>query len=221
MEAQRDRARAAVKDDSWSTFGGARRRDRQGAGPPPSSSATSTTRPTPSCSPSFPRARGSPRLEAGQSGEIVLVTHAVLRRAGRPGRRHRRHRVGASARFVVEDTKIAAGRHHTHRRGRAWRVLGGRRGSRGDRRPAPGAHPPQPHRHPPAALGAAAGARRAREAGRLLRRSRPAALRLHAFRGDDARPARQGRAAGERQDLREPSRCAPTRRPSPRRGRPA
>ena len=48
---------------------------------------------------------------------------------------------------------------------------------------------PQHHRHAHPALGAARGARRPREAGRLLRGGKPPALRLHALRGP-RRPTR-------------------------------
>ena len=45
----------------------------------------------------------------------------------------------------------------------------------------------QPHRDPPAARGAAPGARQPRQAGRLARRARSAALRLRALRGASPR----------------------------------
>ena len=67
MEAQRDRARAAVKDESWSTFGGASREHRQGRRRRPSSSATSTTRPTPRSSRSSSTASASSSARAGRA----------------------------------------------------------------------------------------------------------------------------------------------------------
>ena len=60
----------------------------------------------------------------------------------------------------------------------------------------------QPHRHAPAARGAARGARRPRQAGRLGRAARQAALRLLAHRGADRRGARAGRAARQREGVR-------------------
>ena len=76
------------------------------------------------------------------------------------------------------------------------------------------AHPPQPHRDPRPALGAARGARPAREAGGLARRPRPPALRLQPPRG--ASPATQlDRDRGARQRARSSPtrRCATTRPP--------
>ena len=67
-----------------------------------------------------------------------------------------------------------------------------------DRRRTSRRHPSQPHRDPRAALGAARGAGRPRAAGRLLRRSRPAALRLLPLRGRAAGRPGPGRGAGQR-----------------------
>ena len=57
-------------------------------------------------------------------------------------------------------------------------ISAGQTATGGDRRRAPRRDPQEPHRHPRAALGAAQGARRARQAGRLVGRSRPSAVRL-------------------------------------------
>ena len=64
-------------------------------------------------------------------------------------------------------------------------------GDGGDRRRPARRHPAQPHRHAHPALGAAQGARRAREAAGLARRSRPAALRLQPLRAGHARADRE------------------------------
>ena len=55
----------------------------------------------------------------------------------------------------------------------------------------------QPHRHPPPALGAALGAGRARQAGRVARRRRSPPLRLQPLRRSHARRDRADRAAGQ------------------------
>ena len=68
------------------------------------------------------------------------------------------------------------------------------------RRRPPRRHPAQPHRHPPAPPRPAGGARRARQAGRLAGRARPAALRLLALRRGDARADRADRAPRQRRD---------------------
>ena len=135
--------------------------------------------------------------------------HALLRRVRRPGRRHRRriaHRPRrAGSRCSTRSTGCRASCCHRVR-GRRGRVS--REGDEvvaRDRRRAPRRDPPQPHRHPPAALGAARGARTAREAGGLARRARPAALRLQPLRGGHA----GARSTG--------SRSSPTARSSPTR----
>ena len=69
-----------------------------------------------------------------------------------------------------------------------------------DRRRTSRRDPAQPHRHAPAAPRPASGARRARQAGRLDGRARPAAVRLLALRGGQRRPDRRDRAAGQRRD---------------------
>ena len=76
-----------------------------------------------------------------------------------------------------------------------------------DRRRAARRDPPQPHRHPPAAPRPATGARRARQAGRLDGRPRPAAVRLLALRGGHRRADRRDRARWPT-----PRRCATRRR---------
>ena len=53
------------------------------------------------------------RLRAGEEGQVVLDAHAVLRRDRRPGRRPRRARRPANARFAVADTQ-KLGKAHVH-----------------------------------------------------------------------------------------------------------
>ena len=75
------------------------------------------------------------------------------------------------------------------------------------RRRAPRRDPSQPHRHPLAALGAARGARPAREAGGLARRARPAALRLQPLLAGHAGGDRADRGPREPRGAREPTRA--------------
>ena len=77
----------------------------------------------------------------------------------------------------------------------------------------------EPHGDAPAPRGAARGARRPREAGRLGGAAGQAPLRLHASVAAHARGARRGRAARERARLREPARCGSSRRRWPRRSK--
>ena len=75
---------------------------------------------------------------------------------------------------------------------------------------------PQPHRNAPAALGAAARARRARQAGRVVRRPRSAAVRLLALRVGHRRTDRRDRAIGEHRDAAQRTRPRRTRPPRPK-----
>ena len=82
-------------------------------------------------------------------------------------------------------------------------VAAGQTATASDRRRSAQRDPPEPHRHARAALGAAQGARRARQAGRLVGRPRPAAVRLLALRGGHRRADRGDRTAGQRRDARQ------------------
>ncbi len=107
MEAQRERARAAVKDDSWSTFGGAVAEiAKEGTTTEfigyDHDEADTTVLAVVS------EGQRVPRLEAGQSGEIVLVSTPFYGEQG--------GQVGdigvieaGESRFVVENTKIGQG----------------------------------------------------------------------------------------------------------------
>ena len=151
-------------------------------------------------------------------GRDLPRPHAVLRRVRRPGRRHRHdhHRRPAPPRCSTPRTRcracaatsarIADGHDHA-----------GPDGDGGDRRRAARRHPPQPHRHPPPALGAARGARRARQAGGLAGR-RPTGCastsattpRVTADEIDRDRGLANARGAGQRAGR------APTRPPRTR-----
>ena len=128
------------------------------------------------------RGRSAGRRRRGRRGRARPRRHPVLRRGRRPaaglgpdpgqrtrprGRAHRRRRAAADRRA---DRAPVCG---AVRRG-ASRRPGARRG----RRRPPGVGLAQPLGDPPAALGAAALARRDRDAGRLAERARAAALRL-------------------------------------------
>ncbi len=107
MEAQRDRARAAVKDDSWNTFGGAVAQIAQESGPTDfvgyAVDAADTT--------VLAVLQGGERVEQitiGQSAEIVLVKTPFYGEQG--------GQVGdtgvidtAGGRFVVGNTKVSQG----------------------------------------------------------------------------------------------------------------
>ena len=211
--AARARSRRASR-----TTRGARSAARSPSSPrsraPPSSSATSTTRPTRTVLGDRRRtAQRVERLEAGQPAEIVLDTHAVLRRAGRPGRRHRRHRGGRRRRFVVEDTQDP-GRASSRTSG----VL-----ERGDARGRATRCTP-PSTSCAASASAATTPRRTCCTGRCgscsaSTRSRPGrssrptvcASTSRTSRRMTRRAARQGRAARQREDHSRTTRFAPTR----------
>ena len=184
-------------------------------------SSSTASSPTSSARPSSPAARstrpigakvlalvgGRDRLaQAGHRhrGRRRARPHAVLRRVRRPGRRHRHDHASAGARVRIDDTQYGLPGLVLHRgevveggdRRRATRPSPAIDGARRD------AHPPQPHRDPHPALGAARGARPAREAGGFVRRPRPAAVRLQPPRGGDPRPARPDRGARQRRDHR-------------------
>ncbi len=88
MAAQRERARAAVKDDSWDGLGGVFSEILAEMGPTEfvgyEYDETDAT-----VAALLGEDGRVEQMEAGQRGEIVLDRTAVLRRAGRSGRRHR------------------------------------------------------------------------------------------------------------------------------------
>ncbi len=139
--------------------------------------------------------------EAGRRGRGHPRPHAVLRRVGRPDRRHRhdphRNRGDQHRRHLQADARpLRASRH----RGRGVRPSR-RTGARRDRRRAAAGDPAQSHRDAPAPPGAADGARRGNAPGRFAGRARPAAVRLHQPRSDDGRAGRAGRRDRQRRDL--------------------
>jgi len=108
MEAQRDRARAAVKDESWSTYGGALAEIAKASGP---TDFVGYERDETSARIIALLHEGTAvdRIEPGQPGEIVLdTTSFYAERGGQVGD------VGViesaqGARFVVDATKVADG----------------------------------------------------------------------------------------------------------------
>ena len=138
--------------------------------------------------PSSPAARRTssrrPRCSASSATADRARSHAVLRRVGRPGRRHRRRSTTDTGRAAVVDTDYGAARVCIrHALGDVdGEIDDGQAATRRDRRRAPRRHPPQPHRDPHPALGAARGPRRPRQAAGLAGRARPAALRLQPLR---------------------------------------
>ena len=154
-------------------------------GPPdaPGQGRSAGSRTTPSS------ASGS--LRGDGRGRPAARPHELLRRAGRPGRRHRpithadgrvrgRGHAAARRRACCTSGVVTDG----HVEGRARRST-----LRSQRRPR--AHHAQPHRHAPAQLGPAQGARRPRRAEGLARRCREDALRLHPRQAADARGDRR------------------------------
>ena len=133
--------------------------------------------------------RRAPRGRRGGRGG----PHAVLRRERRAG--------GGQGDARLE-RQPGGGLRHPEARRRDLSLRARRRGdscARGEGHAAgglraPPPHPAQPHRHPPAPRRAPRGARRPRAPGRVARRARPAALRLHLPGASDRRaaPARRG-----------------------------
>ena len=143
------------------------------------------------------------RQAAGQARRV-----AVLRHRRRPGGRLRRGRVRAR-RLRGQGARRRARRRGPGARARAGagRAARGRardRARRGRRAPA---HRVQPHRDAPAARGAARAPRRPRAPGRLLRRARQAALRLHPRRAAERRGRARRRGPRQRVDPRQPARA--------------
>ena len=117
-------------------------------------------------------------LKEGETGAVVLNQNSVLRRVGRPGRRHRDHERRRRALPRHQYPEEGRRRARAYRRGRRGRAEARPRAhARRGPRPAHG-HPPQPFGDPPPPRGAAPGARRSRGAEGLARRARPAAFRL-------------------------------------------
>ena len=142
------------------------------------------------------------RARRGPGGLHRAAAHAVLPRVRRPGLRPgaavRRRRLGSgrAADGALRAGTAAAAPRACDERGlpaRTDRVGGG--AGRAARRDSP-----QPHRHSPAARGAAAGARFTRQAGRIARRTRSAALRLRPLRGHSARRPARDRTDRQRAD---------------------
>ena len=134
---------------------------------------------------------------------VVATSGDETSRSSSTARRSTPSRAARSATPARSRTDIGRGRgarHHvracpvcvaTPRARRAARSSAGQRRCApidGERRDA---HPPQPHRHPHAALGAARGAGRAREAGGFARRARSAPLRLQPLRSRHPRGDRR------------------------------
>ena len=145
-------------------------------------------------------ARDPGRRGPGRRTDVFLVFDRtpVLRRDGRPGGRHRPRARRGPALEIADTVKDKSGRHlHRVARRRAACPPPGAPAELSRRPRAPARHPAPPHGDPPAALGPAQGARHARPPGRLAQRARPAALRLLALRGGDARPAPRDRGARE------------------------
>ncbi len=166
MEAQRERARAHVKDESWSTFGGLFQELSQLNGP------------TEFVGYALDEAEATvlalvvegalvDSAEAGTDVEVVLDRTPFYGEQG--------GQVGDTGRLEAERGGVVAiGRHadtrgpvQPCRRGHRGVDLGGRQRARIDRRAAPRTNPPEPHRHAPVALGASPRSRRARPSGRF------------------------------------------------------
>jgi alanyl-tRNA synthetase len=108
MEAQRDRARAAVKDDSWSTYGGVLSDIAKESG---ATEFVGYERDEVSARVIALLHEGvaTQRMEAGQRGDVVLDTTAFYGEQGGQVGDIGVIETAAGARFIVEDTKIAGG----------------------------------------------------------------------------------------------------------------
>ena len=143
--------------------------------------------------------RDAPGRRQDRPGDLPrLRPEPLLRRDGRPGRRHRpRPRRGQAA----SDWGHGEGQVRTPPPPPRGRCVGPRDWSAGRApgRPGPQARgPAQPHGHPPAPLGPAQGARDPRAPGGLPECGRPPSLRLLALRGRHPRPDPRDRGARER-----------------------
>jgi alanyl-tRNA synthetase len=108
MEAQRDRARAAVKDDSWSTYGGVLSDIAKDSG---ATEFVGYERDEVEAHVIALLHEGvvAQRIEAGQQGDIVLDTTAFYGEQGGQVGDTGVIETATGARFVVEDTKITGG----------------------------------------------------------------------------------------------------------------
>ena len=128
--------------------------------------------------------RGRPRPASSTPGDEVGAAarpHQLLRRAGRPGRRHRHRSARRPGEFEVEDTQRLGDARPARRprRSTATIEVGQTATLHGRRRPRIDIMRNHTATHL-LNLGAARGARRARRAEGLARRCREDALRLHA-----------------------------------------
>ena len=201
MEAQRERARASA------TFGGGGADGDRGRGRLPDAPGGHPQGRVPRLrgddragpDPRDGRGRATPaRGGGGRRGRGDPRPHAVLRRVGRPDRRHRRHHRPAGARRGRGHAVPRRGpdRAPAPRRGGGLPRGRGRRGLR--RVPAPPGPPAPPHGHASPARGAPEGARDPRDPGRLARGPRPPPLRLHARQAGEGPGSRAGRGPGQR-----------------------
>ena len=108
MEAQRDRARAAIKDESWSTYGGALSDIAKESGP---TQFVGYERDEVGASVVALLHEGVvvERMEPGQQGDIVLDTTAFYAEQGGQVGDIGVIETATGARFIVEDTKVGGG----------------------------------------------------------------------------------------------------------------
>ena len=156
----------------------------------------------------------------GSSGEVVLDTHAVLRRAGRPGRRHRRRSRRDTARASWSRTRKIPRRasSRTSACSRRGALAVGRRGARRDRRACAASASAATTPRPTCCTGRCASC----SASTRSRRARyvapgPPALRLHALRGDERASSSTRSSGSSTPRSSRTTRSARTRRRSPRR----